>query len=404
VLGRHQYAGPEFRVQPPGLPEKFRMKIAVLTTDNRECFKHYERAKPYFGTAPAALLQGFAALPEVEVHVISCSQVPLTPLEKIGENIWFHSLHVPRWGWLRTGYLGCIRAVRKKLRELQPDIVHGHGTERDCAISAAFSGWPNVITIHGNMRALARVNQARLFSYLGLAAQLERYVLPRTSGVVCITRYTEGRVKNLARQTWVVPNAVDQQFLEIQAQAETAALPIGLCIGTICLHKNQNAFIQALDPLAAQRPFRMFFAGEAVGAYGEEFHQLIQTRPWCEFAGFIGREQLRRQLKTATFLALPSWEDNCPMVVLEAMAAGVPVVASNIGGVPDLIESERTGLLCDPNRPESFREQVARLLAEPHLAQQLAANARSEVLRRFHPQVIARRHLEIYREVVQSRR
>ena len=97
---------------------------------------------------------------------------------------------MPRIGWLRTGYQGCIRAARKKLREIQPDIVHGQGTERDCAISAAFSGFPNVVTVHGNMRKIARANCARPFSFLWLAARLEGFTLPRTDGVVCITRIT----------------------------------------------------------------------------------------------------------------------------------------------------------------------------------------------------------------------
>ena len=91
------------------------------------------------------------------------------------------------------------------------------------------------------------------------------------------------------------------------------------------------------------------------------------------------------------------------MVVLEAMAAGVPVLASKVGGVPDLIESEKTGLFCDPERPESFREGVARLLADREFARQLAVTAKAEALRRFYPQVIARRHLEIYQELLMGR-
>jgi hypothetical protein len=107
--------------------------------------------------------------------------------EKLAPNIFFHSLYVPKIGWMRTLYQGCVRAVRKKLREIRPDIVHGQGTEMDCAVEAVFSGFPNVLTIHGNMRLIARVNRVRPFSFLWLAARLERLTIPRSSGVVCIT-------------------------------------------------------------------------------------------------------------------------------------------------------------------------------------------------------------------------
>src|SRR5215469_2650163 len=101
------------------------MKIAIFTTDNREPFKDYANPVPYFGTAPEALLQGFAQLPHVEVHVVTCARAPMQSPEKLADNIFFHSLLVPKIGWMRTAYQGCIRATRKKLREIRPDIVHG---------------------------------------------------------------------------------------------------------------------------------------------------------------------------------------------------------------------------------------------------------------------------------------
>src|SRR5579871_2278996 len=84
------------------------MKIALLTVDNREDSRKYNLPEPFFGTAPEALMQGFAAMPELEVHVISCAQKPLHSPEKIAPNIWFHSLYVPKMGWMRTSYQGCI--------------------------------------------------------------------------------------------------------------------------------------------------------------------------------------------------------------------------------------------------------------------------------------------------------
>ena len=103
------------------------VRIAFLTTDSRENFRDYLPAKAYFGTAPEALLQGFAAMRDIEVHVISCLQQRVGPFEKLAENIDYHGLFVPRFGWMRTGYQGCVRAVRRKLKEVRPDVVHGQG-------------------------------------------------------------------------------------------------------------------------------------------------------------------------------------------------------------------------------------------------------------------------------------
>ena len=381
------------------------MKIVILATDNREDNQDYALPEPSFHTALAALFQGFAQLPEVTVHVVACTQQPVKAPEKIAGNIYYHSLLVPKLGWLRTGYQGCIRAVRKKLREIQPDLVHGQGTERNCALSAVFGGFPNVLTIHGNMRHIARVNQARPGSFLWLAARLEGFTIPRTAGVVCITRYTREAVQPLARRTWLLPNAVDAGFFEVPTRLTPELPPVILCVGTIDWRKNQNAFIRALDPLAKAKKFKVVFLGRPDrGAYGTEFLELVKTRAWCEHVGFAGRAQVKEFFSKATALALPTREDNCPMVVLEAMAAGVPVLAANVGGVPDLIEPEKTGLFCDPTRPESFAAGVARLLDDPAQAARLARTARAAARERFHPQIIAQRHLEIYREVLAGSR
>ena len=90
------------------------------------------------------------------------------------------------------------------------------------------------------------------------------------------------------------------------------------------------------------------------------------------------------------------------MVVLEAMAMGVPVVAAKVGGVPELIEDGKTGLLFDPRDRESIRSRVAQALENPSAAWKLAKVARQNARNRFHPTIIARRHMEIYQEVLSS--
>lgn len=249
------------------------MRVALLTTDSREHFRDYRSQKPYFGTAPQALLQGFGMLSGVEVHVLSCTQQPMPAPEKLASNIWFHSLHVPRSGWLRTGYQGCVRAVKKKLKEIQPDLVHAQGTERDCAMSATFSPCPKLLTIHGNLRRIKKKIGFRPFSALWLQSYLEGLVVPQFDGVICITNYTREAVEDEVPKTWVVPNAVDPSFLELGQQriydsgSRPSTLdfrprcPIILCVANIDPRKNQNDFIRALDPLAKKLSFDVRFFG-----------------------------------------------------------------------------------------------------------------------------------------------
>lgn len=376
------------------------MKVALLTTDNRQNDHDYSAAEPRFGTAPAALLEGFATIPDLQVHVVCCTQQPIRSPEKIADNIWYHSLHVPKIGWLRTGYQGCIRAVRRKLASIQPDIVHGQGTERDCSISAVFSGFPNVITIHGNIRLIAKINRSRPFSFLWLAAQLETFTLPRADGVICLTHYTRQNVEALTRRTWVLPNAVHSSYFEVVRKR--AALPEILCIGDITHRKNHVEFILALDELAVKHRFVVRFFGHTrtEPEYVARFMEVIKQRPWCRYEGFANRAVLQSALSTATMLALPSLEENCPMSVLEAMAAGVPTVAARVGGVPDIVENHVTGLVCEPLDRSTMREAVATYLANPAAANLIASEAKTRAVNFYHPKAIARHHVEIYRELL----
>ena len=151
-------------------------------------------------------------------------------------------------GGCATGYQGCIRATRRKLREIQPDIVHGAGTERDCAISAVFSGFPNVVTIHGNMAELARLFKAPIGSFHWLAARLENFTLRRTAGVLCNSTYTEGLVRSHARKTWLLPHAVRSAFFEPIPEAASRPCVL-LNAGYIVPRKRQLELLDVAEAL-----------------------------------------------------------------------------------------------------------------------------------------------------------
>jgi len=376
------------------------MRIVQITTDSREHFKDYQRPEPYFGTAPEGLLDGFKSYPGAEIHVISCSHFPTNVPAKLADNIWFHQPLVGKWGWGRSFFAGCVKAIRSVVREIDPDIVHGQGTERDCAMAAVLSGRPNVLTIHGNMRVHAKRIENRKESYYKLAAMLESFCLKHTDGVVAISRYTEELVRNSTRRTWFLPNAVDRLCFEIEAPPQ--ATPRILFVGSINERKNPIGLIEACEPMLRSGECSIAFAGEGnqKSGYWQRFQRLLDSTPGLQLLDYLDRDALRREFGRTSILALPTFEDNCPMVVLEGMAAGLPVAASRVGGVPDLITHEIDGLMFNPHDPADVRTFLERLVREPETRSRVGSRARLTARERFHPDVIAGEHLKIYSEVL----
>ena len=156
------------------------------------------------------------------------------------------------------------------------------------------------------------------------------------------------------------------------------------------------------EPMLRAGECTLTFAGQSnvSSPYVQEFLKSAAALPGVELPGFIGRDELGAQFGRASLLVLPTFEDNCPMVVLEAMAAGLPVAASRVGGVPDLITHEKDGLMFDPNDPADVRACLERLVRDPETRASFGIKGRITASERFHPKVIAERHLKIYQEVL----
>lgn len=384
------------------------VKVVQLVTDDREPTRQYGNPNPFFGAAPTALFEGFSLLPEIAVHVVSCTQQPMQAPEKLAENIWFHNLHVPKFGWMRTAYQGCIRAMRRKIREIAPDIVHGQGTERDGALGAVFSGCPNVVTIHGNMAAMPQYQDstfALLFSRC--AALLETIALRRTQGVLCNSAYTESLVLRNCRNTWRVPNALRKRFFDLPVQAApVGTVPILLNVGTIVPRKAQVALLDlARDLHARGARFILKFIGglDLRTPYGRTFNEKLSAARAAGYAEYIGTFELKeliQQMDASSALIHVPEEEAFGLVVPEALARNLKFFGTKTGGVMDIAADVEGAELFAPGAWTELGQAITQWLASGAPRPVTASN----VMRaRYHPEVVARRHLEIYRELLQRR-
>ncbi|MGJ8642780.1 MAG: glycosyltransferase family 4 protein [Luteolibacter sp.] len=379
------------------------MKVAYLTTDNREQQNRYDLDVPFFGPAPTAILDGLMALPDqLEIHVISCSKKKMISPEKLGANTHFHQPIVSHLGWGRTAFAGCALAVRKRLKDINPDIVHGQGTERDCAISAVYSGFPNVLTIHGNMQRIYQMRLLGANSYYWLASTLETHALRRTAGVFCNSSHTRSLVENRTRKTWMVPNPVRPSFLESEPpEISNNPIPVFLVVGVVTRLKRPLEILQVMKSLhESGHRFKILFIGSHSpdGSYGALFQPLLDEamqHGYADHLGVLEEADLLQAMDQADALIHFPEEEAFGLVVAEALARNLKIFAARVGGIPDILESTNGSEMFDDF--DGLRIGIEDWLKSGSVG--TAGNPRL-MRERYTPQIIAQKHLEIYREVI----
>ena len=382
-----------------------RMRIALVSIDSRQNERTYQETAPRFGTGVDSMIEAVTAMPELELHVLSCTQRPMQSPEKLAGNIWFHCLHVPKLGWMRTFYQGCVRSLRRKFREIRPDIVQGVGTEREGAISAAFSGFPNVVAIAGNMAELARLNRPRLGSYLWLAAWLENFILPRTDGVICNSRYSEQLVRPRAKKTWLIYPGLRGLFLQPSSHIgpRDCALVIA---GVISQRKRQLEMLDVAETLHRRGlKFEFRFVGRAAEApYTKAFQERLKPMTAAGYARYLGTPSHTGMVEAfdaaAGMIHFPS-EEAFGSVVAEGFARDLKFFGTRTGGIAEIAEGVPGAELFEINDWAGLTDAVAGWIKGGHPGPDGAA---AIMRQRYHPEVYLRQHLRVYQEVLSARK
>lgn len=382
------------------------MKIALIAIDSRQNERTYHEAMPRLGPPVDSMIEGIADMPEHELHVLSCTQKPMRSPEKLADNTWFHSLHVPRIGWMRTLYQGCVRALRKKFREIQPDIVHGLGTEREGAIGALFSGFPNVVAIAGNVVELSRLNRARIGSYLWVAARLENFILPRTYGVICNSLYTERLVRPRAKKTWLIYPGLRGLFLQPPTHSGPRDRAL-INAGVISARKRQLELLDVAETIhrrGLKCEFR--FVGPVLNAqdpYVVAFLERIKPMEKAGYARYLGspsHEGMVRYFDSVAGMVHFPTEEAFGYVVAEGFARDLKFFGAKTGGIIEIANGTPAAELFDVQDWTGLTDAIAKWINEGHPSPSSAA---ALMHKRYHPKIFVQQHLEVYREVLVPR-
>jgi glycosyltransferase involved in cell wall biosynthesis len=267
------------------------------------------------------------------------------------------------------------------------------GTVPAIVANARF-GVPYVTTYGFSYAQLSRRGPGRL-----LKAAVERIGLRRAAAVIATTEPLRVRAARVAREVHLVPNGVDIRHFAPPPGPHKAGRPARvLYVGRFAAEKNLETVVAAVAALTRRMPARLVLAG--AGPLRARLREQARAAGLeVEFRGVVPQERLPPLYAEADVFVLASFTEGHPKVLLEAMASGVPCVASDCEGNRSLVAEGRTGLLFDPHRPGELTDQLERLLADPALAATLAGTARSMVVDRYDLNALLDREIALLQEV-----
>jgi len=291
------------------------------------------------------------------------------------------------------------------------DVLHVHDwlTAPASIAFKNFSGKPMVFTAHSTEHGRSGLHIPDSFTIDGLEwwATYEANKVIVTSGAmkgeVC------GHFHLPDKKVEIIPNAIDlgKYHRDVDKWAVRARYGVQphekliLCVGRLVPQKGVEYLIYAV-PLVTRRYPEAKFIIVGDGWYRDHLEWVANStgQRWrITFTGFISDSDLVALTKSADVLVVPSIYEPFGIVALEGMSAGVPVVASQVGGLTEFMEHDKTGVLTYPRNPESIAWGIDHVLSNPGHAQWLVQNAREVVQKAYSWETIAKKTSKVYEEV-----
>ena len=180
-----------------------------------------------------------------------------------------------------------------------------------------------------------------------------------------------------------------------------------LCVGDIIERKNALGLIQAFSKVKSRFPYaKLWFAGGIQDPiyYKKVVNEiyLLNLKENIEFLGRLDDVELRKRYTKASLVVLPSIQETLPMSLAQAMAMGKPVVATQVGGVPWIIQNGVNGFCVPPNDLDALAEGIIQLLGNSKLRTQMGNQGKKLARALFYAERVAEKTVKLYRKVLKS--
>ncbi|MDZ4818891.1 MAG: glycosyltransferase family 4 protein [Planctomycetota bacterium] len=372
-------------------------------TSNRLRALHVINGEHYAGAERVQDLLA-ARLPDFGVDVaFACVKPDKFPALRRSQQTVLHQIPMrQRWD-LRPAW-----KLARLLRAGKFDILHAHSARAAmiAAVASRLSGVPLVLHVHGNT-----ATEIRGRAWTRLNAWAERQLLPRCAAVIAVSASVADYLRSAgaaSNKVFVVPNGVPSRRemrprLDYSSRADNRTSRLGF----VALLRPRKGLEVVLDAAAILLRQGLDISLRIVGRFETAEYELeiaqqvarLQLADRIDWRGF--QTDVDAELNQMDVLLFPSvLPEGLPMVVLEAMAAGVPIVATRVPGVTDVLRDGENGLLVEPNDASALASGISQLIENPALAERLRTAAWHDQQEHYSDKSMAEAVAGIYRQVL----
>ncbi|MFC2021451.1 glycosyltransferase family 4 protein [Chloroflexota bacterium] len=357
-----------------------------------------------------------------EIHVIT-TRVAGSDKESNVDGLFIHRLRFINkpflstasfWFFLRKEFPAIVRQVGGF------DIVHGNGVS-DFSLGQKEVSSVRVSTVHHlsqttikalKMGLLHRIRNIR--GEVGIVPFMQPIYIRRADRIIAVSQFTRQNIIDIfgisESKTEVIHHGVhpgdfihpEESMANLRNTLGIKSLPMILFVGRLSPRKGTDVLLKAMPHVLREMEVKLVLAGSG---NQQDYQQLARTLGISDKLSFLGRvpgDTLRLLYSSCDLFVLPSRLEGLGIVILEAMAAGKPIVATNVGGIPELIESGQNGILVEADEEEKLASAIIKVLSDNSLARAIGENNKKEARECYSWEVAARKTESLYNDLVEK--
>lgn len=397
---------------------------------------------PVWGGVGTYIFELVRHLPKnVEMHVVTPQREGFSKsqqtrsssnvLHYLGSNIHLHYISTAKDSFFYNAQFqyACLREVPKIIKDQKIEVIHSHAAHMsDLLLMFRKLKAASITTIHttiksqrigtkaskGNISDFESSEKATQLLYPVLRLSEELYFRQKrfytTPSNWMKTWFNENfKIKTNIR---VVPNCIDVADYTIKENdfAVENIIPqhlkekqIVLFAGRLLSLKGVDVLVRAIPKISkALTNDDVLFVFAGPGDSSRFQNRLINphTDSKCLFTGPLPKETVVKLMSKSALVVLPTYNDNSPYTILEAMACGIPVVASNVGGIPEIITNGYDGILVNPGSPEALADAIIDLLQDKKLYNQISKREKETITKKFSWETNMPKYLKAYSDAI----